>query len=71
MSGACDGELVFWQAMDELDRRESHLKDLRERERKILRLWGDCKCSEAPVCPFFRRPGDPFEEGLPESAQLP
>jgi hypothetical protein len=54
----------FWE-------REIFLEGLRERERKLLHSFGDCTCAEAPMCPWFRRPGDLFANGLPQDLRLP
>lgn len=52
-------------------KRDIFLRGLIERERRILDSWGNCECSQAPLCPYFLRPGELFKDGLPESVVLP
>lgn len=61
----------LFEKMAEAYEREGFLDGLRERERKILDAFGDCTCADAPMCGWFRRPGDLFADGLPECVRLP
>jgi len=68
---SAEGKNTFHERMAEAYERDIFLEGLRERERKILDRFGDCRCADAPMCGFFRRPGDLFANGLPESLRLP
>lgn len=61
----------FFRQMAAEYERQDFLDGLRQRERKILDSFGDCTCADAPMCGFFRRPGDLFANGLPEDLRLP
>lgn len=61
----------FFGEMIAVYERDDLLDGLRQRERKILDFFGDCTCAEAPMCPWFRRPGDLFADGLPQDLRLP
>jgi hypothetical protein len=71
MSNETDRHMGYFEKMNEVYKRQDLLNALIEQERRILDQWGDCTCASAPLCPFFRRPGELFKDGLPDSIELP
>ena len=50
---------------------ELFLDGLNDREQTAMKNHGDCTCAAAPMCPMHRRPGELFEDGLPDRVKVP
>lgn len=67
----CDDRRGYFEQINEVYKRQEFLDSLIEHERHMMERWGDCTCAAAPLCPLYRRPGELFEDGLPDSIELP
>lgn len=66
----CDQTDGYFTRLTESYEEKLFVDGLADREQTAMRNHGDCTCAAAPTCPVFRRPGELFEDGLPDGFDL-